>query len=283
MPWLQARIKPDYAHFNYICPPIKTGPWINTIHDVLFLDHPEYFPLSYRLKNRLLFQASAMRSEKVFTVSQFSRDAISRHFGLDKQQIAVIPAAPDAFIDASDEPVDGLQPGRFAVYVSRFEPRKNQHSLVEAFHALNTELPVGTKLVLVGYPALPYPELDRALAQAGERVRLLSNITNAQLTWLYRNAAASIYPSNAEGFGMPPLEAVAAGGRSFCADNTAMSELSGLVQGQFDASSQAEIRDCVRHVFASNAHRPDPDMKAKLAQSYSWDASAQAMIDALKA
>ncbi len=283
LPQLQAKLKPDFAHFNYICPLRKTGPWINVIHDLLFLDHPQYFPLSYRLKNATLFRISAMRSEKVITSSHYSRDAIHRHFGIPLERVHVVPAAPDAFVDAADAAVPDLTPGRFAVYVSRFEPRKNQHALVQAFRDLLDELDPDQSLVLVGSPALEYPELEEALALAGNRVCHLSNISHAQLTWLYRNACASIYPSHAEGFGMPIIEAVAAGGISYCADNTAMSELVPHVHGSFEADDPEQIRAAVRRAFGGNRQGSDDKVRERMLDTFSWKASAHALIEALRA
>lgn len=282
LPRLQARIKPDFAQFNYICPLRKTGPWVNVIHDLLFLDHAAYFPLGYRIKNGALFRISALRSEKIVTSSHYSRGAIQRHFGIPLDRIHVVPAAPDAFVDAPDEAVAGLRAGRFAVYVSRFEPRKNQHALVEAFDALKGTLDPDMKLVLVGYRALEYPELDAAIAQAGERVLVLSNLSHAQLTWLYRHAAASVYPSHAEGFGMPIIEAVAAGGASYCADNTAMSELVPYVDGKFAASDSEEIRATLSRVFEKAAPGGDMATRNRMMEAFSWPASAHAFIEAIR-
>lgn len=283
LPKLQAKLKPDFAHFNYICPLRKTGPWINVIHDVLFLDHPEYFPSIYRLRNAILYRISAMRSDKVFTSSHYSREAIHRHFGIPLERVHVVPAAPDAFVDARSSAVPGLKKGHFVVYVSRFEPRKNQHALVRAFHEIVGELDRDQVLVLVGVPTLGYPELDEALALAGDRVRRLSDISHEQLTWLYRNACASIYPSHAEGFGMPIIEAVAAGGISYCADNTAMSELVPHVHGSFDSNDPDKIKATVRRAFEGGCAGPDEKVREKMLDTFSWKASAYSLIAALHA
>ena len=282
MSHIQARLAPDYAHFHYICPLRKTGKWIDTIHDVLFLDYPQHFPLSYRLKNKLLFQISALRSDVILTTSHYSRDAIHRHFGIDLARIHVTPAAPDSFFEADDVAIDAVRPGQFLVYVSRFEPRKNQHALVEAFHDLQSELPDDFRLVLVGYPALPYPALDAALARAGSRVTVLSNLGHAELTWLYRHAAASIYPSLAEGFGMPVIEAVAAGGISYCANNSAMAELVPYVHGSFDSSDAAQLRDIVRRAAVGRDEALRSAIQARTMSAFSWAASASALLEALR-
>lgn len=286
MTGLQTRIGADFSHFQYITPLIKRSRWINTQHDLLFLDLPQHFSLGYRIKNHALFRLSALRSDVVLTVSDYSRNAIHRHFGIPLERIHVTCNAPDSFIDAPDDVVEGLQPGRFVVFVSRFEPRKNQHALVEAFCNLRAELDPDIQLVLVGYPALAYPELDAALAAAraeGDRVRVLSNLSHTQLTWLYRHGAGSIYPSHAEGFGMPVIEAVAAGGLSYCADNTAMSELVPHVHGSFDAHDPESIRQVVRRaVSGQDANRRDT-VRAQMLKTFNWTASAEALMEAIRA
>ena len=79
IPKLIRQNKIDYAHFQYIVPPTKSCKYIVTIHDVLFLDFPQYFPLFYRIKNKLFFKYSANKSDIVLTVSQYSKEKIEKH------------------------------------------------------------------------------------------------------------------------------------------------------------------------------------------------------------
>lgn len=284
---LQSRLSADFSHFQYITPLVKRSRWIVTLHDLLFLDLPRYFSLSYRLKNYALFRLSAMRSDIVLTVSEYSRDAIHRHFHIPNDRIHLTLNAPEGFADAHEEAVEGLTPGRFVVYVSRFEPRKNQHALVQTFLALQGQIDEDIRLVLVGYSALTYPDLDAALAQANavgnDCVRVLSNLNHAQLTWLYRHAGGSIYPSHAEGFGIPVLEAVAAGGLSYCADNTAMSDLVPYVHGSFDAADDASIRaTLLRAIKGQDASKRD-SVRARALDHFNWAASAEVFLEAIRA
>lgn len=283
---LQARTGADFSHFSYITPLVKRSRWILSLHDLLFLDLPKHFPLGYRLKNQALFRASVIRSDIVLTISEYSRDAIRRHFHVPNERLHLTVCAPDSFVDAAEEAVAGVKPGRFVVYVSRFEPRKNQHALVQAFLSLQGHIDRDIQLLLVGYPALSYPDLDTSLAQAQacckDRVRILSNLSHAQLTWLYRNAAGSIYPSHAEGFGMPVLEAVAAGGLSYCANNTAMSELVPYVHGNFNAESDASIRATLLRAIKGQDAAKRESVRAKVLEHFNWAASAEALLKAVE-
>jgi len=279
---LAEQYRPDYMHFQYITPLRKRTRWINTVHDLLFLDLPQYFPLRYRLQNRLLFGLSARRSDIVLTVSEYSRDAIGRHFGIPLDNIHVTPDGIDSISQANPEAVNGLTPGNFFVYVSRFEPRKNQDSLVRALRQIRSDLPDGFRLVLVGNPALHYPALNAEIAAAGDLVCCLSNLSFGALAWLYRNATAALYPSFAEGFGIPPLEAVVAGGQSYCAANTAMNELADCVHGTFNAGDLDEIVAVMRASLAGRFPKDDMVLRMRALDRYSWNRAADNLLDAIR-
>ncbi len=279
---LAARWRPDYMHFQYITPLRKRSRWIVTIHDLLFIDLPEYFPWRYRVKNRLLFARSARRADLLLTVSDYSRRAIATQFAMPLERIHVTTNGIDGFAKTAVEAMPGLTPGRFFLYVSRYEPRKNQHGLLRAFREMADQLPDGFDLVLVGSPAINYPAFDAELAQAAGRIRQEADLSRGALAWLYRNAAASIYPSFAEGFGIPPLEAVAAGGVSYCAHNTAMRDLAPYVHGTFDAADINDIKRVMRRAVAGTDAAKSPSLRARLEQSFSWQRSGEQFARALE-
>lgn len=277
---LGSRLAPDFTHFQYITPLRKRSRWINTIHDILFLDHPEMFPAHYRRINGILFRRSAKRSDIVLTVSDYSRGAIARHFGIPADRIHVTPNGVDHWASCGEIPIPDLTGHGFFVYVSRFEPRKNQDGLVRAFRQVRDSLPAETRLVLVGSMAMAYPALERELSAAGPTVDVMSNLKREELAWLYRNAIAAIYPSHAEGFGIPPLEAVAAGGRSYCSDNTAMAELAPFVHQTFDSTDPTALQ--TRLVEASQTPwQPRRDLQELVARQYSWKRAANAFAAAI--
>ncbi|WP_291103672.1 glycosyltransferase, partial [Flavobacterium sp. UBA5153] len=153
IPRLIKKNKIDYAHFQYIVPPLKYCKYVNTIHDVLFLDYPEYFPLSYRIKNRFLFKWSAKHSDIVLTVSEYSKKQIQKHFGIKNSTIT--PNAVDRifFEPYEKEKVQVEVKSKYNfqdywIYISRWEPRKNHHTLLEVF--TENEFYRNYSLVLVG-------------------------------------------------------------------------------------------------------------------------------------
>jgi glycosyltransferase involved in cell wall biosynthesis len=272
------RINPDYSHFQYITPLIKRGKWINTIHDILFLDFPEEFPLSYRIKNHVLFRFSALRSDILTTVSDYSKERLIHHFNLSKDKVIVTPNAVDDICNVKESPIDSLVGQSFFVYVSRLEPRKNQHLLIDAF--LQAKLPLNTKLILVGAPAIQYPALNGRLTDnaISNRIIHLQGIAQSELVWLYKNAKAAIYPSKCEGFGIPPLEASVLGTKSFCAKNTALAELEPYVDGVFNAENIEEMIQ----IFENDLTTCDETIKMKVKEMYRWDKSADILFEALQ-
>ena len=218
----------DYAHFQYISPLYKTCREIVTVHDLLFMDFPQYFPASYRLKNEFFFRRSAKRADILLSVSEFSRNEIVRHFGISKDKIyltynGILPI-PEVGNDIDLHKQYGLD--KFILTVSRLEPRKNHISLLKAFIELG--LPgKGYKLVMVGgkdlenkvlfdyYESLP-PELKKNV--------LFIQVPFSHLVALYKNADLFVFPSYGEGFGIPPIEAIAYGCPLLCSNVTAMAE-----------------------------------------------------------
>lgn len=276
---LAKKIKPDYSHFQYITPLTKRNKWINTIHDVLFLDFPENFPLSYRIQNYCLFKLGALRSDIVLTVSEYSKQKISQHFNLPLQDIVVTPNAIDDISTVQEKLIKPLENEKFYLYVSRFEPRKNQHLLIESF--LKANVGNDAKLVLVGAPALSYPELDMYLTDDfKEKVIHLQGIEKSELVWLYQHATAAIYPSKGEGFGIPPLEAVALGCPSYSADNTALSELTPYLSGTFD-TNESSIVSLFNNI---EQQKNKPDLVTKRGQvmaAFNWANSADILLKTL--
>lgn len=218
----------DCAHFQYISPLVKTCKEIVTIHDLLFLDYPEYFPWMYRVKNKFLFRRSARRADLLLTVSPFSRDEIVRHFGIPEGTIKVtpngvtLPTSSMALPDVKNK--FGLD--RFIMTVSRIEPRKNQQLLLQAWVELKL-YDQGIKLVFVGakdmgnkafsgyYGSLPRTVKDNVVMVAASYSELMA---------LYKTADLFVFPSLAEGFGIPPLEAAAMGCPVLCSNQTAMAD-----------------------------------------------------------
>ena len=221
----------DYAHFQYVVPPIKACKYIVTIHDVLFLDFPEYFPLLYRIKNKFLFETSAKRSDVVLTVSEYSKLQIQKHFGIEKVTITANAVDP-VYFEAYDKTAvreqvkEKFKATNYFLYVSRWEPRKNHDRLLKAF--VENKYYKTHSLVFIGDKAIENKTYNNYYASLPKKIKdtvfSFNKVNYQDLLLLVRSADLSIYPSIAEGFGIPPLESLAAKIPTICSNTTAMSD-----------------------------------------------------------
>lgn len=285
IPLLVKRNKIDWAHFQYISPVQKSCKEIVTIHDVLFLDFPEYFPQDYRLFKNFLFRRSARRAEWVLTVSEYSKRALIKHYGIDEQKIIITPnGILDFFwgpriLKSDVASRNGLE--KFILYVSRFEPRKNQVGLLRSYLGLNL-WKQGIQLVLVGGKGISTPEFKKCYdgldARIKKKIFFLEDLSLTDLKWLYENCLLFVYPSFAEGFGIPPLEALACGANIICSNTTAMSEFDFLDTRLFDPRNEKEMTEKIKY-FLDHPH--DEDMSSVgdyLKTRYSWDTAAKQFL-----
>jgi glycosyltransferase involved in cell wall biosynthesis len=238
------RYEIDYAHFQYISPFLKPCKYIITIHDLLFIDFKSQFPLLYRIKNGILFYISAKKADLLLTVSEYSKNAICTHFNIIGEKIHLIP---NGISTISDEPLelDCLKGKRFILCVSRIEPRKNQALLVRTWRTLEL-FKSGINLVLVGPLGISDTKLEHEIERLSDVERLsfywLKETQPAQLKWLYMNCGLFVYPSLAEGFGIPPLEAVLYGANVITSRTTAMAEFEFLDPFRFDPENEEEFK-----------------------------------------
>jgi glycosyltransferase involved in cell wall biosynthesis len=229
LPQIIRKGKFHYAHFQYIVPIIKNCKFIVTVHDLLFLSFKQYFPISYRLKNAILYKMSARRSDIILTVSNYSKGELVKKFNLPENRIHIIGNAVDAKEVSAIDVGDRFGLSKYILYVSRFEPRKNHIGLLRAFINLNL-YSEGYELVFVGskresIEELAYNELVELILKTHQKgVKFFDNLSFPELNALYQHASCFVYPSLAEGFGIPPLEAAVNHCKVICSNQTAMGE-----------------------------------------------------------
>jgi glycosyltransferase involved in cell wall biosynthesis len=282
IPFIIIKNKIDVSHFQYVTPIIKLSKEIVTIHDILFLDFPEHFPSSYRFRNKLLFRKSAGRADLLLTVSGYSKERISHYFKIPVEKIHVIPnGVTGAFFDPPDELPDiktRFNLNKYILLVSRIEPRKNHLLLLKAF----TELKLwekGFQLVFVGEKTMPYPAFEDYLKNLNGKVKHsvmhIDSSFGSELKALYRNCSLFVYPSFAEGFGIPPLEAVASGVPVLCSGTTAMSDFSFLSDSLFDPHSINELKSKIVYNLENKNVNRNADI---VRRNYDWKNSALSLM-----
>jgi glycosyltransferase involved in cell wall biosynthesis len=257
LPRRAARDGVDVLH----CPghrgPLRSRvPLVLTIHDLAVLRHPETFNRWTRDYSRLLLPRLARSAQRVIAVSAFTaRDAIEL-LGVDEERVRVIPHG----VAASFTPEGAAADGEYVLAVGTLEPRKNLDRLAEAARL------AGVELRIAGAPGW---------GRVG--VQSLGFVDDAELARLYRGAAALVYPSLYEGFGLPVLEAMATGTPVVTSAGSAPAELANgaaVLVDPLDAGAIAEgIQEALRRREELRAAGLDR------ARGFTWKAAAQATVD----
>jgi glycosyltransferase involved in cell wall biosynthesis len=240
--------------------PAVARPSVVTLHDLQHLDLPSLFPRSERAFRRVAWHRSVRSATRVIVLSEFVREHAIARLGLDPERLRVVPSGVDhrRFNPSADERLP------FLFYPARGWPHKNHRRLFEAFALLRRERP-DLRLVLSG---------GGDFARAPDGVEARGRVSDEELVRLYRTAAAVVFPSLYEGFGQPPLEAMACGCPVAASTAGALPEIVGDAARLFDPREPEAIAGAVRDVLES----PDEWARRGLERAalYSWDVTARA-------
>src|SRR5579884_1323393 len=209
-PVLARRWKLDVTHGPVnVLPLLSTTRGVVTVHDLAFLKYPKAFRRSRGVYLKLVVGASVRKAAAVITPSRSTREDVIEHFGVDLEKVHVIPLGVDEHYQHSG-PVDAPLDGPYVLYAGTLEPRKNVPLLLRAFAELR-RLGYPHRLALVGGPGWKYRGVFELISRLGiEDAVVAPGFVEDLLPW-YNRADLFIYPSVYEGFGLPPLEAMACG------------------------------------------------------------------------
>jgi glycosyltransferase involved in cell wall biosynthesis len=289
----QQRVLPVYLRSqDLLWTPSSIGPitvrrQVLTIHDLSFLDHPEWFSTSYSLIYRWLMPWIMRRALHIFTSSNFSKQRIMQRLRIPAERITIVPSAVSNTI-AHPAPQDDAEiearyklPQRYLLTLGSVEPRKNLARLLEAALLLRPDYP-DLRVVLVGGQSGIYNQVHFPPA-AEQILQPLGYVPDQHLHAIYRRAEVFVYPSLYEGFGIPPLEAMACGTPVITSNCTSLPEVVGdaaLVVPPLDVQS---IADAIRRVLEdSDLKRRLIDAGQRRAAQFSWDDSTRIVADVLQ-
>ena len=288
---LRRRHRIDLLHVQYRMPLLPWGACAVTIHDTLFESHPQFFTPKFVRMARFTGKLAVRRAKLLFTVSNFSRKEIERLYGVDPNEITITgngvnlarfhPISADGSDDWNGADAvrrQGVEPGGYLITVGRLEPRKNHLNLVRAYASMAEPRP---PLLIVGQRDF---EHDEAFAEVGklglqDEVRFLEHVEDAELPALVRHARVFVYPSFAEGFGMPVLEAMASGVAVVTSDTTALAEIAGGAALTADPNDPKAIAGAIEQLLFDGALRRRLSAQGlDVAARHRWDTSAKALL-----
>ena len=257
VPLLLRRLRPALAHFVHSLPPGLPCPGVLTVQDVSFERDASLMGRRETAIFRFVVPRSALKARRVLAISQRTKDDLVELYGLPPEKIVVTPLAPDPSF------VPGGTRGDYVLFVGAIEARKNPLLAADAAEA------AGRRLVVVG------PERDRDLL-AELRARgadIRGFVEHDELVRLYQEAAALLFPTRYEGFGLPVAEAMASGTPVVATPDAAVREIGGdaVAYAGPDAFAATTVR-----VLAD----PEPWVRAGLerAAMLSWDETARRTV-----
>jgi glycosyltransferase involved in cell wall biosynthesis len=284
------RLGADLLHSpHYVVPLLCPTRSVVTIHDCIHLLFPQYLPNAGALYYARFMMGRAIRkSAVVLTVSEASRADILRFYPeAAAERVQVVPNAIDPYLleDPGEEEIERVREryqirGRFVLYAGNIKPHKNLDRLIEAFGLLRRRGHDDLKLLIIGDEVNRYGSFRRSVEAAGVRqdVRFFGFVPDSTLAVLYRLASLFAFPSLYEGFGLPPLEAMACGTPVVTSRLSSLPEVVGDAAMLVDPYNPEDIALGMARVLEDDALRADLVARGHVrARSFSWERSVKAI------
>lgn len=264
---------------EHLLPVIPGAHSVFTLHDVAYLRYPRYHLLQNRAYLTLMMPRFLKRAEAVICVSEATRRDAEQFYGLPPEKLHVVPEGVEPhFRPATPTAQAEVRaryhlPERFVLYVGTIEPRKNLLTLLEAW----PHLPAEVTLVLAGGKGWLYEETLARATALGQRVRVLGHVPEADLPALLSAATVFAFPSVFEGFGLPPLEALACGTPVVAAEASSLPEVVGTAGLLVPPLDVAAWGAALRRVLEDATLRADLSARGRTrAAQFTWEKAARA-------
>ncbi len=287
IPLALRRERVDLFHApHYVLPPLAARPSVVTIHDCIHLMFPQYLPsrLAFAYA-RASITLAARRATRVLTVSESSKRDILKFVDVPPEKIDVIYNAYDErfAVEPREEDVVRIREryqlhDAFVLYAGNVKPHKNLGRLIEAFQLVRSRGLDHLKLVLIGDDISKYAALRRAVHQhqLHKYVRFLGYVPEETLAVMYRLAGVFVFPSLYEGFGLPPLEAMASGTPVVTSNVSSLPEVAGDAALLVDPYDPEAIAGGILKVLTDAGVRRELRQKGLArAREFSWEASVR--------
>lgn len=289
LPRLCRNWRADILHVSYNAPFTSPCPIVVTVHDVIYKRFPAFFSVRDRILFATLLPLTLRRASAIITDSESSRKDVTDFYPSTTGKVYVVPLAASSIFRPVESPNERQKVcarygigSQFILAVGNLQPRKNLTRLVEAFRRLLAKGVTGRQLVLVGKDTF---RSSRFRAEAGDLIQsdklvLTAYVPNEDLPALYSAAAVFVYPSIYEGFGLPPLEAMACGTPVVCSNTSSLPEVVGDAAITVDPADVGELACAIRRVLIDGALRTRlREAGLRQAALFSWPDTARRVLE----
>jgi len=278
----------DLLHaLAFVTPLLSPCPAVVTIYDLSFLLYPESFKRFKRFYLDLFTRLSARRARRIIAISESTKRDVVRLLGVSPEKVEVVYCGIDeAFRPLAEDQVAAFRskrglPERFVLFVGTIEPRKNVTRLIEAFATLRPCDLANLKLVIGGAKGWFYQDVFARLEELGLEGQAIfaGYIPVSELPLWYNAAELFVYPSLYEGFGLPPLEAMACGTPVVTANTSSLPEVVGKAGLTVDPLDIEGLAEAMRRVLDDEALRQEMRERGlQRARDFSWTKTAQETV-----
>ncbi|MFA5946339.1 MAG: glycosyltransferase family 1 protein [Patescibacteria group bacterium] len=273
--------------------PLATGTSkvVTTIHDVVFAVHPKLYSRLQNMRQRFAVRYAVSKASRIIAVSEATKGDLVDYFKASADKISVVHHAPTMTEKPASEMIEAvlakyhLERGKYFFYLGRIEDKKNVRVIVEAFNLYKLYKMTDVKLVLAGSMGYGGEEI-KLLAEgsnASKDIVFLGYTQNADVPSLYAGALAFVFPSVAEGFGLPVLEAMSMGTPVLLSDITVFHEVAGSAALYASSSDARAFAEKMKELAESAELRLSlRDRGLAQAEKYTWVETAKKTWEALR-
>lgn len=282
-----------YLFPNFTSWPLAVSKSIPIIYDLSYEKHPEFAEPRNQAFLSSQVRKTASRADHILTISKNSKDEISEFYGIDNSRISIAYPAVDTshYYRRSHEEIDAVLnkyrlTGSYILFVGNIEPRKNLINLLLAYEKLPSQLRRKYSLLLVGAKGWQDDQIFETIQRLQSQGNLIQlpckRVSDADMPAIYSGASVFVYPSIYEGFGIPPIEAMACEVPVVASDNSSLPEACGEAAVLVDAMSTTKIARGITTLLTNDAMRNN-HIKAGKRQSelFTWHEAARVLVDCI--
>jgi glycosyltransferase involved in cell wall biosynthesis len=285
------RLKADWYLANFFLPPLLPCKGAVLVYDLSFKAHPEYFPRTVAWYMNWLTGLAIRQAHRILTISEFSRQELFHFHSLDREKVTNLLGGVEPefhpLVDESEMVVEQVILSRYGIegpYIfalGNIHPRKNLSRLLDAYLSLKAKRPSMPTMVWGGLQHWESEELVERARSAG--VTLPGFIAQEDLPTFYRQAEMLVYPSLYEGFGLPPVEAMACGTPVITSNTTSLPEVVGEAALTVAPTDTEEIAAAMAQLLDDASLRKYLQQAGvEQAKKFTWERTAQRLLTSLE-